>query len=67
MGIGISKKMIELKDNKLIISLLACFPILIGVYFGAILRKRISESFFKTLFNIMLVLMGGLLIIKIIF
>jgi uncharacterized membrane protein YfcA len=53
--------------NKLLVSLLACFPILIGVYFGAVLRKRISESFFKTLFNMMLVIMGGLLIIKIIF
>lgn len=53
--------------DKLSISLLACLPILAGVYFGTALRKKISESLFKTLFNIMLVVMGSLLILKIIF
>ncbi len=57
--------MIDLE--KLILSIIACIPILSGVYFGAILRKKISEELFKMLFNIMLVLMGSLLIIKIIF
>lgn len=53
--------------DKLSISLLACLPILAGVYFGTALRKKISENLFKTLFNIMLVAMGSLLILKIIF
>lgn len=53
--------------DKLSISLLACLPILAGVYFGTALRKKISETLFKTLFNIMLVVMGSLLILKIIF
>jgi uncharacterized membrane protein YfcA len=53
--------------DKLSISLLACLPILAGVYFGTALRKKISETLFKTLFNIMLVAMGSLLILKIIF
>jgi len=53
--------------DKLSISLLACLPILAGVYFGTALRKKISEILFKTLFNIMLVVMGSLLILKIIF
>lgn len=53
--------------DKLSISLLACLPILAGVYFGTALRKKISENLFKTLFNIMLVVMGSLLILKIIF
>lgn len=53
--------------DKLSISLLACLPILVGVYFGTALRKKISETLFKTLFNIMLVVMGSLLILKIIF
>jgi len=53
--------------NKLSISLLACLPILVGVYCGTALRKKISEILFKTLFNIMLVVMGSLLILKIIF
>jgi len=53
--------------DKIILSSIACLPILIGVYFGTILRKKISEQLFKKLFNIMLIAMGSLLIIKIIF
>jgi len=51
----------------LILSSIACIPILMGVYLGTILRKKISETLFKLLFNLMLVLMGILLIIKTIF
>ena len=51
----------------LILSTVACIPILIGVYLGTILRKKISEALFKLLFNLMLVIMGVLLITKAIF
>ena len=51
----------------LILSLVACVPILFGVYLGTILREKISETLFKLLFNIMLIVMGFLLIIKTIF
>ena len=51
----------------LIFSLITCIPILMGVYLGTILRKKISESLFKSLFNLMLVIMGILLIMKTIF
>ena len=51
----------------LILSTIACIPILIGVYSGTILRKKISEALFKLLFNLMLVIMGILLITKVIF
>tara|TARA_B100000963_G_scaffold50944_1_gene39064 strand:+ start:25 stop:783 length:759 start_codon:yes stop_codon:yes gene_type:complete len=51
----------------LILSSIACVPILMGVYLGTILRKKISEALFKLIFNLMLILMGVLLIIKTIF
>ncbi len=51
----------------LILSSVACVPILFGVYLGTILREKISETLFKLLFNIMLIVMGFLLIIKTIF
>ena len=51
----------------IILSSIACVPILIGVYLGTILRKKISEELFKLLFNLMLVIMGALLITKAIF
>tara|TARA_A100001011_G_scaffold397436_1_gene498404 strand:+ start:30882 stop:31670 length:789 start_codon:yes stop_codon:yes gene_type:complete len=53
--------------DKLIFSLVACFPILFGVYLGTILRKKISEDSFKKLFNFILVVMGIILILKITF
>tara|TARA_B100000609_G_scaffold82551_1_gene65889 strand:- start:3759 stop:4517 length:759 start_codon:yes stop_codon:yes gene_type:complete len=51
----------------LILSSIACVPILLGVYFGTVLRLKISEDLFKLLFNLMLVIMGILLITKVIF
>tara|TARA_B100000963_G_scaffold358818_1_gene384423 strand:+ start:3596 stop:4354 length:759 start_codon:yes stop_codon:yes gene_type:complete len=51
----------------LILSLISCVPILFGVYLGTNLRIKISEVFFKLLFNLMLIIMGILLIIKTIF
>ena len=58
----------DLIDSKiLVLSSIACIPILLGVYLGTILRKNISENIFKMLFNLMLVFMGILLIIKTIF
>ena len=51
----------------LTLSTIACIPILMGVYLGTILRKKISESLFKLLFNLILVIMGILLIMKTIF
>ncbi len=50
--------------NKFFISLFACAPIFIGVVLGRSFRKKISENFFKLLFNYMLLLMGLLLIFK---
>ena len=58
----------DLIDSKiLVLSSIACIPILLGVYLGTILRKNIGENIFKMLFNLMLVFMGILLIIKTIF
>ena len=51
----------------LALSSIACIPILLGVYLGTVLRRNISENIFKMLFNLMLVFMGILLIIKTIF
>jgi len=51
----------------LALSSIACIPILLGVYLGTVLRRNISENIFKILFNLMLVFMGILLIIKTIF
>ena len=51
----------------LVLSSISCIPILIGVYLGTILRKKISEAIFKLLFNLMLIIMGILLITKVIF
>ena len=51
----------------LILSSIACIPIIIGVYLGKTLRIKISEVIFKLLFNLMLIIMGSLLIIKTIF
>ena len=56
-----------INDKIFIISTIACIPILMGVYLGTILRKKISEALFKLLFNLMLVIMGVLLITKAIF
>lgn len=58
----------DLIDFKiLVLSSISCIPILLGVYLGTILRRSISENIFKMLFNLMLVFMGILLIIKTIF
>tara|TARA_B100000963_G_scaffold332322_1_gene323755 strand:- start:7646 stop:8404 length:759 start_codon:yes stop_codon:yes gene_type:complete len=51
----------------LTLSLIACIPIILGVYLGTILRSKISEELFKLLFNLMLVIMGVLIIFKTIF
>jgi uncharacterized membrane protein YfcA len=51
--------------NKIILSIAACLPILFGVYLGNVLRKKISESLFKILFNYMLMIMGCLLVYKV--
>ena len=51
----------------LILSSIACVPILFGVYSGNVLRSKISEDLFKILFNLMLVIMGTLIITKTIF
>lgn len=56
-----------IKIKILILSSIACVPILFGVYLGNVLRSKISEDLFKILFNIMLVIMGTLIIIKTIF
>jgi uncharacterized membrane protein YfcA len=53
--------------DKILLSLSSCTPILIGVYIGNRLRKKISETLFKTFFNLMLILMGCLLVMKIAF
>lgn len=53
--------------DKILLSLSSCIPILIGIYIGNRLRKKISETLFKTFFNLMLILMGCLLAMKIAF
>lgn len=55
-------------DNKaLVLSSIACVPILLGVLAGKYLRKILSEQIFKILFNYMLLVSGLIIIIKNIF
>jgi len=58
-------KMITL--NVLYFSLYSIVPIFFGLFIGSYLRKRITEKFFKILFNFMLLIMGIIIILKIIF
>jgi len=52
-------------DQKaLVLSSLACLPILVGVYAGKYLRKILSEQLFKIMFNYMLLISGIIIIIK---
>ena len=55
-------------DKKaLVLSSVACLPILFGVVAGKYLRKILSEHLFKILFNYMLLISGLIIIIKNIF
>ena len=51
----------------LFLSSISCLPIIMGFYFGTILRKKISENLFKVLLNLILIFMGILLLIKLFF
>ena len=58
----------SMMDQKaLVLSSVACLPILVGVYTGKYLRKILSEQLFKILFNYMLLISGIIIIIKNIF
>lgn len=50
--------------SSIILSLVACVPILVGVIAGKYLRKILSEHIFKILFNYMLLISGLVIIIK---
>ena len=53
-----------INEKVLLFSSVACLPILLGVVAGKYLRRIMSESVFKKLFNYMLLISGLIIIIK---